>query len=216
MMSKKNANSELTIFQLFEELKAEMAKLQSIESKAIELDLSPIEQQLEDLKEQLKNIEREKSNVTLINELQDIKRKIGRIPQPSTGVSPIELQQELNSFAKKIELVIKSRPIYSEKKDKASMTIYIDSKYIFIFIGILIFTLGTTMFMYDSERKKRISLQGNDLKYRYILMEEGANKGDLRWLENIFKTNKNDTIVSKIKQAVKLHEKSLKEEQDKE
>lgn len=193
-----------------------MAKLQSIESKAIELDLSPIEQQLEDLKEQLKNIEREKSNVTLINELQDIKRKIGRIPQPSTGVSPIELQQELNSFAKKIELVIKSRPIYSEKKDKASMTIYIDSKYIFIFIGILIFTLGTTMFMYDSERKKRISLQGNDLKYRYILMEDGANKDDLRWLENVFITNKNDTIVSKIKQAVKLHEKSLKEEQDKE
>lgn len=215
-MGKKNANSELTIFQLFEELKAEMAKLQNIESKALELDLSPIEQQLDDLKEQLKNIERKNSNDTLINELQEIKRKISQIPQPNTGVSPIELQQELNSFAKKIELVIKSRPIHSEKKDKASMTIYIDNKYIFILVGILIFMLGTTMFMYNSEREKRISLQENDLKYRYILMENGANKDDLKWLENIFKTNKNDTIVSKIKQAVELHEKSLKEEQNKE
>lgn len=220
-MAKQDTTTSLNaVYLIFEEIRAELQKLNKSISVPVrtgtEIDLSSIDEKLKSLQVQLDSITSKKDDASLTSHLQDIKRKISQISQPSTGVSSIELQQELNSFAKKIESIIRSKTIQAEKKEKASLTIYIDNKYILIFIGILMLMLGLTMFLYDSEKTKRISLQENDLKYRYILMENGANKDDLRWLENVFMTNKNDTIVSKIRQAVELHEKSLKEEQDKE
>lgn len=123
-----------------------------------------------------------------------------------------ELQTALDKISQKLEIqtdvpkkTVKRYEFKVDFKDsKATATI--------IVMGILIMIAS---FVIRSQRETNADFRDNDLKYRYIKMNEAASGKDIYRLENIFEYNRNSDSIRMIRKRVELFERLTKEQAEK-
>ena len=83
------------------------------------------------------------------------------------------------------------------------------TKAILVILSLLL-GLSITLLALFMTYNKLDELENNDWKYRYIKSMRGVDKEALEGLENIFEYNKDEDMISKIKDHVTKYEQSLK------
>lgn len=181
-MAKQEISND-AVYLLFEEIRDELDKLgknSHTQQPASTVDLTPIADRLEYLQKQLTRLAEKTDNISLLAEIQDIKRKINNLPEPRSGATTRELEQGLSILQKNLTQTIQSTAKKSTVvKNKLSPWKFYT---IVTIIAMLACIGGYYAERYYGMKKKNELLERYYVRYKYIQIKEKTTKAELQWI----------------------------------
>lgn len=165
------------------------------------LALDSITEMLSEVKELLKT----KDNGLSVEDKKLLNRILASCNQSQSGIEKEEIEQFRTKISELNDTLGKPRIIQNRYSIdfSSSKTFFVMA---FLFIG-----LFASLMWNSNQYKANRELADNDLKYRFIKMENGLDSAGIYKLESIFVYNRDHEIISKIKEIVKDYERRLKE-----
>ncbi|HBZ25377.1 MAG TPA: hypothetical protein DEO54_03940 [Rikenellaceae bacterium] len=195
------------VYTLFEELKQKMVALSAIDtceiSEIVE-ELRKLANQKQFTSEQVKELQENMAHFTKYS----LEKAFGKFDSEFSKV--IDILIRINEKWERLNVpansVIRKEHVFMVdfKNSKAAITM--------IAMGLMILlSVGGNIW----QDNKNSQLQDNDLKYRYIKMQEEASTESLYKLEIDFTYNRNKDSISIIRKRVEVYERLVKEQAEK-
>lgn len=157
----------------------------------------------------------------IIEMLEEIKEKLNNSKSPQIDTSTINnlttnLQETItitNGYIEQIGKVLEQvkQPVKTEHRH----IIDIQSNWVFFsLIGLSVTLLVCGVIIYN-QRETITQSQDNDLKYRRVLMKDGASAGDLKELQNMFDYNRDPQAIKELRKDVEEYERLIQEQAQK-
>lgn len=157
----------------------------------------------------------------IIEMLEEIKEGVKNPKTPQIDTSTINnltanLQETTtitNGYVEQISKVLEQvkQPVKTEHRH----IIDIQSNWVFFsLIGLSVTLLVCGVIIY-TQKQTIAQSQDNDLKYRRILMKDGASAGDLKELQNMFDYHRDPQAIKELRKDVEKYERLIQEQAQK-